>query len=190
MAGQIPDYSKCLFNMHCPPRDTLLDLAPKLDKATLKPIVTALGPQMEHVGSTAVREAIEELKPCVSLHGHIHEQHCSDRVGDTVCFNPGSEYGAGHLRGVYLVFNDGVLSFAGLTREEFASSDAEESDEIVGNIAKSFPLGYLLDYMLRRLRKKKKEPRPDLTTRLSTLEDKVDQIARGQLALFKDKDKE
>lgn len=47
-----------------------------------------------HVGSHEIRRFLERLGPALSLHGHIHESplvsgRFSDRVGATVCVNPG-----------------------------------------------------------------------------------------------------
>ena len=50
------------------------------------------------VGSKAVRAAIEQYQPLVSLHGHVHESRGVARLGRTTCINPGSEYGDGNLR--------------------------------------------------------------------------------------------
>jgi Icc-related predicted phosphoesterase len=99
------DLRKAIFNFHCPPRDTALDLAFKINPVTLQPHAGFKGAQREHVGSTAVRKAIEWWKPLIGLHGHIHEVNAKDRVGDTLCFNPGSDYRTGHLQGVFLQIN-------------------------------------------------------------------------------------
>ena len=91
-----------LFNFHCPPYDTQLDVAPKLD-ANLTPVLTPGGePEMAHVGSTSVRKLIEELQPLAGLHGHIHESKGVSKIGKTQCFNPGSEYTSGVLRGLVM----------------------------------------------------------------------------------------
>ncbi|MEM3387586.1 MAG: hypothetical protein QXN08_07980, partial [Nitrososphaerales archaeon] len=51
----VRDFKKCIFNLHCPPYDTVLDEAPKLDK-DLKPVLGLGGtPIMVHVGSVSVR---------------------------------------------------------------------------------------------------------------------------------------
>jgi len=60
-------------------------------------------------GSTAIREAIERYRPAVGLHGHIHECRGMVRLGPTVCFNPGSEYGEGLLRGVLVNLQEGKV---------------------------------------------------------------------------------
>ena len=61
---------------------------------------------MEHVGSKAVREVIEEYQPMIGLHGHIHESYAKDKIGNTPVVNPGSEYGEGILRGFIIDFRD------------------------------------------------------------------------------------
>jgi Icc-related predicted phosphoesterase len=91
-----------IFNFHCPPYDTQLDVAPKLD-ANLAPVLTPGGePEMAHVGSTSVRKVIEKLQPLAGLHGHIHESRGVSKIGRTQCFNPGSEYVSGVLRGLVI----------------------------------------------------------------------------------------
>jgi Icc-related predicted phosphoesterase len=47
-----------------------------------------------HIGSRSVRMFIEQHKPPLTLHGHIHESHhmtdeIKDCLGPTVCINPG-----------------------------------------------------------------------------------------------------
>jgi len=102
----LSDPRTSLFNFHCPPYDTQIDVAPKLDK-DLRPVLTPGGePDMAHVGSTAVRQMIEKLQPLAGLHGHIHESRGLSKVGKTVCFNPGSEYVTGILRGLILNLSD------------------------------------------------------------------------------------
>ena len=54
------------------------------------------------VGSTAVRQAIEDFEPALSLHGHIHECKASTRIGRTLCINPGSSYEQGDLLGAVI----------------------------------------------------------------------------------------
>jgi len=114
--SQIADFARCIFNLHCPPKNSLLDQAPKLD-SQLRIVMSAFGIVEESVGSSAVRSAIKKYQPCVSLHGHVHEAFACERFGRTLAFNPGSEYAGGLLRGVYLEFDNGRLSFYELTRE-------------------------------------------------------------------------
>lgn len=98
MAAMLKDVGNCIFNFHCPPFGTGLDTAPKLDK-DLRPVV-ATGELLKiPVGSTAVLKAIEEYQPLVGMHGHIHESPGEVKIGKTICFNAGSEYQSGILRG-------------------------------------------------------------------------------------------
>jgi Icc-related predicted phosphoesterase len=98
LAANIEDAGRAVFNIHCPPADTHLDQAPKLD-SDLRPVVDASGMQTIAAGSTAVREFIEELQPVVGLHGHVHESPGATKLGRTLCLNPGSDYQDGVLRG-------------------------------------------------------------------------------------------
>ena len=103
------DPENSIFNIHVPPYNTHLDIAPKIDE-NLRPILTPGGePEFAHVGSTAVRKCIETYKPLAGLHGHIHESKGYAKLGRTQCFNPGSEYGIGLLKGVILNFSDQKL---------------------------------------------------------------------------------
>lgn len=117
MMQNVSDPSKCIFNFHCPPYGTSLDHAVKLDEEK-NPQMTGFGAEEISVGSPAIRKAIEDYQPCVTLHGHIHEVHGYVRIGRSICFNPGSEYEKGLLRGVYLEFERGTLRRFGLTRED------------------------------------------------------------------------
>jgi Icc-related predicted phosphoesterase len=101
LAGQLEDPARAVFNIHCPPVDTHLDQAPKLD-ADLRPVVDASGIQTTSAGSAAVRELIQDLQPVVGLHGHVHESPGATKLGRTVCLNPGSDYQDGVLRGAII----------------------------------------------------------------------------------------
>jgi Icc-related predicted phosphoesterase len=102
----LTDPGNSILNFHCPPCDTQIDVAPKRDK-DLRPVLTPGGePEMAYVGSTAVRQMIEKLQPLAGLHGHIHESRGLSKVGKSVCFNPGSEYVTGVLRGLILNLSD------------------------------------------------------------------------------------
>lgn len=100
MAKRVTDFNSAIFNLHAPPMDTALDRCTKLD-TSVNPPRPLIG-QEASGGSTAVRKAIENFQPLASLHGHIHESRGVDRLGRTLCFNPGSEYTEGVLRGVVL----------------------------------------------------------------------------------------
>lgn len=101
LAEQARDPRRTIFLIHCPPHGSGLDTAPLLD-ADLRPTVSAGDLLRGPVGSTGVREAIEEFRPLLGLHGHIHESGGEAKVGETVALNPGSEAAFGILRG-YLV---------------------------------------------------------------------------------------
>ena len=49
------------------------------------------------MGSTAVREFIEEVQPDVCVCGHIHESRGVDRIGRTVVVNPGTLLSGGYV---------------------------------------------------------------------------------------------
>jgi len=99
MASDIKDMRTAIFNIHVPPIDTLIDQAPKLDE-NLKPVTSGGNAVMTSAGSTAVRSSIETHQPLTGFHGHIHEAHGVVKIGRTMCFNPGSEYNSGVLRGL------------------------------------------------------------------------------------------
>ncbi len=94
MLREIKDMSRAIFNFHPPPYGTSLDEAPALDE-NLKPLHG--GRALRHVGSTAVRAAIDKHQPMMSLHGHIHEGKGITRLGKTLAINPGSAYEEGML---------------------------------------------------------------------------------------------
>jgi Icc-related predicted phosphoesterase len=101
MAANLRDPERAIFNIHCPPHGTHLDQAPMLD-GELRPMVDASGLRMASVGSTAVRDSIENTSPLLGLHGHIHESAAAQKIGRTLSVNPGSDYGDGILRGVII----------------------------------------------------------------------------------------
>jgi len=110
MAKHVPDVSKAIFNLHCPPFKSGLDEAPAIDaEMTLMHGGRALRP----VGSTAVRAAIERHQPLISLHGHIHESKGAVKIGKTLSINPGSSYEEGMLMGaiVQLDAKKGIKSY-------------------------------------------------------------------------------
>jgi Icc-related predicted phosphoesterase len=95
MVDKAPDLRRTIFNFHAPPFGSNLDDAPALD-ADLQPLLG--GRAMRPVGSKAVREAIVEHQPLLSLHGHIHEGKGTQRMGKTLAVNPGSAYEEGVLQ--------------------------------------------------------------------------------------------
>ena len=60
--------------MHNPPKDTECD---KISNGV-------------HVGSSLLREWIEEVKPILVVTGHIHESRGIDKIGESVVVNPGA----------------------------------------------------------------------------------------------------
>ena len=102
LAAQLKDPGQAVFNLHVPPYDTNLDQAPELDENLTPKLSLGGGFKIVPVGSKAVRQAIEKYQPILGLHGHIHESRSAQKIGRTMCINPGSEYGEGVLRGVYI----------------------------------------------------------------------------------------
>ena len=100
LIDELDDVSHAIFNLHVPPHDTQLDMAPALDEQLRVRYSTAGDMMMAPVGSRAVRERIEREQPLLTLHGHVHESRGRVKLGRTVCFNPGSDYQQGILRGV------------------------------------------------------------------------------------------
>ncbi len=84
-------WPKQILISHNPPKDTLCD-------------VISAG---VHVGSSAVREFIEENQPDFCICGHIHEARNMDTIGRTIVINPGDFATGGY---VVLRSNNGELS--------------------------------------------------------------------------------
>ena len=77
------------------------------ERASLIAFVWWEGRATHPVGSTAVRDAIQEFQPVLGLHGHIHEGKGSTRIGRTLCINPGSSYEQGQLLGAVVDLDGG-----------------------------------------------------------------------------------
>jgi len=113
--ARVPDPARCVFNLHCPPKDSLLDRCPKLDTSRMdqgelpKPVLERGRMVMTSGGSAAVREAISTYQPVVGLHGHIHESAGRMKLGRTPSFNPGSDYDKGILQGVIVSIRGGAV---------------------------------------------------------------------------------
>lgn len=106
LVHDIKDMDNAIFNFHVPPYGTPIDVAPELDENLQPKLELGGGFKMISVGSTAVRDAILKHQPLLGLHGHIHESRGKIRLGRTPCLNPGSEYGEGVLRGLYIILSD------------------------------------------------------------------------------------
>jgi Icc-related predicted phosphoesterase len=111
--GSVPDVGRCVFNLHCPPKDTPIDTCLKLEKRLgelPQPIRDGGRFLTTGGGSVAVREAVSRYQPTVALHGHIHESMGRFRLGKTQCLNPGSEYVQGTLNGWIVAIRGGKLT--------------------------------------------------------------------------------
>jgi Icc-related predicted phosphoesterase len=110
MVAEIKDVNRSIFNFHPPPYGTSLDEAPALDE-NLRPMHG--GRALRHVGSTAVRQAIDKHQPLLSLHGHIHEGKGITRLGKTLSINTGSAYEEGILMSAILELDSkkGIKSY-------------------------------------------------------------------------------
>jgi Icc-related predicted phosphoesterase len=111
MISKVKNMENCIFNFHCPPFNTTIDIAPKLDESFKYKLTPGGEPEKVPVGSVAVRKAIEKYQPLLGLHGHIHESRGFIKIGRTLCLNPGSEYSEGVLRGVLVELHKNKLDF-------------------------------------------------------------------------------
>jgi uncharacterized protein len=99
LADQLEHPETAIFNLHVPPHGSGLDTAYEIDDQ-LRIVVRDGKPHEMPVGSTAVRQILEEYQPVVSLHGHIHESRGAAQIGRTLALNSGSEYASGRIHGV------------------------------------------------------------------------------------------
>lgn len=102
MIASVSNLETCIFNLHVPPYDSTLDMAPRLDEKLQPVLQSGAEPEMMPVGSLAVRQAIMRHQPLLGLHGHIHESKGTIKLGRTLCINPGSEYSEGILKGALI----------------------------------------------------------------------------------------
>jgi Icc-related predicted phosphoesterase len=112
MLDAVPKGRQVVANFHNPPFSSGLDFAAELD-ANFTPVLRGGRPSIVPVGSIAVRDTIKKYQPSVALHGHIHESKGAQKIGRTLCLNPGSDYAADLLRGVVvdLAEDGGCLDF-------------------------------------------------------------------------------
>lgn len=103
IVSQVTDPDRTIFNFHAPPYKSGIDEAPALDENLN---IKAGGRALKPVGSTSVREAIENVQPLLGLHGHIHESKGATRIGRTLVLNPGSSYEEGVLQGALITLDD------------------------------------------------------------------------------------
>jgi uncharacterized protein len=97
LVDPLDDVSRTIYNFHVPPYGSSLDQAPALS-ADFQPRSRGGQVEMTDAGSRSVREIIEQTQPLLGLFGHIHESKGMEKLGRTVCINPGSEYGTGMLK--------------------------------------------------------------------------------------------
>jgi Icc-related predicted phosphoesterase len=74
---------KVIFVGHNVPYNT------KLDKASMRAHPKVAG---KHLGSKMIKELIKKYKPILYLGGHMHEAHGKQKVGRTLCINPGAAH--------------------------------------------------------------------------------------------------
>jgi uncharacterized protein len=110
LADQVQAPERAIFNLHVPPYDSGLDTARQINP-DLTVVYQSGAPVEVPVGSTAVRQILEEYQPALALHGHIHESRGEARIGRTLAINSGSEYNTGRIHGVTVTLGgDHVLS--------------------------------------------------------------------------------
>jgi uncharacterized protein len=95
LVAEVPDRNRSIFNFHAPPYGSNLDNAPKIGEDMR---YVSGGQALIPVGSKAIRDAILEYGPALSLHGHIHEGRGAVKLGRTLAVNPGSTYEDGVLQ--------------------------------------------------------------------------------------------
>lgn len=84
------DLSHAIILFHSPPYKT------NLDRAALDGVKFDHVPLDVHVGSIAVKRFIEDRKPMITLHGHVHESaritgFWSEKIGTTYAFNAATD---------------------------------------------------------------------------------------------------
>jgi Icc-related predicted phosphoesterase len=95
LVKDVQDRQRSIFNFHAPPYGSNLDNAPKIGEDMR---YVSGGQALIPVGSKAIRDAILEYGPALSLHGHIHEGRGAIKLGRTLAVNPGSSYEDGVLQ--------------------------------------------------------------------------------------------
>lgn len=76
-------YKKIIFVSHNVPYNT------KLDKIGMKAHISVRG---KHYGSKLIRRVIDKWQPIVHVGGHIHEGRGMQKLGKTLCVNPGAAH--------------------------------------------------------------------------------------------------
>jgi len=183
MTQQLKTGDKLIFNFHCPPVNSSLDLAYGIDPITLRPMAGLGSNPTINVGSYEVRKAIEFWQPVASLHGHIHEVHAKEYIKNTLCFNPGTDYQHGKLQGAFLQINSqGVIEYETLTKEMQNSVQPAVSNNMLKAFLSSLPgIGiFFKNYTAPKLPEKESELEKvrksleELRTAVSSLKEQKD----------------
>jgi Icc-related predicted phosphoesterase len=101
---------RTIFVSHCPPYKTLLDQS-RMDQYRYE------GLKMDkHLGSVAIRKFIEEIKPQITLHGHIHESETfsgsyADYINRCICINGAFEVDKTDSTKIILIELDNKILF-------------------------------------------------------------------------------
>lgn len=171
MTSKLNKQDKLLFNFHCPPINSSLDLAIAIDEKTLKKKAGIGKSARIHVGSESVRKAIEFWQPIASLHGHIHEVHAKEYIGKSLCFNPGSDYQNGLLQGAFIQINtEGVIELETLTQEKHSTNG---DNSFIDSLISLIP--YIGNSFKNYKTSKKQE---DLTKKLDEVDIRVQEILK------------
>ena len=109
LADQLEDPANAILNLHVPPYGSGLDTANEMNPDLTIRYVGGQ-PNPVPVGSTAVRQLLEEVQPLLSLHGHIHESRGEATIGRTLAINTGSEYNSGHIHGAVITLADHAVA--------------------------------------------------------------------------------
>lgn len=102
------DYRRMILVCHVPPYRSGLDVAPDVIKKNGEVILVPGG--QRDVGSTSVRAFVDQYQPLLVLSGHCHDSPGFRFLGNSLCVNAGSSYGAGVLRAAMLVLDEHSVS--------------------------------------------------------------------------------
>ena len=86
LAAEVPAMDRAIFNLHVPPYDSELDIAPSWipTSGSRPPAASRRRPGGIDRGSGSDRAASAASR----FHGHIHESKGARRIGRTLCINP------------------------------------------------------------------------------------------------------
>ena len=108
LAGQVPDLSRCIFNLHDPPIDSSLDICAVVEEGNPpRHILKGGQPVMHNAGSPAVRKAIETYQPLLSCTGTFTSHRASFASAKRCASIRAARTSEGILRGAILSLKDG-----------------------------------------------------------------------------------